>query len=293
VLLANSEEEEKQQGVGEAFLQGLSDLGYVVGKTVLVEARFGADRDERAVLAKELIDAQVDVIATASRGFYAAARLTQTTPIVAAKAGDLVAQGFAESLAHPGKNVTGTVVFSYEVLAKRLEVLHRIVPGLRRAGLLLLEGFPTNPQILEALGAAAKAADLSLQPFVVGGQKSYETAFDAARDASIGGVAIGDPGQFYADAKIIAAAAIARGLPTAGPGKTARDGILVGYGVDAVAAWRHAAAFVDKILKGTKPGEIPIERASRFQIIVNLKTAAALKLDIPADVLAAADEVIE
>jgi putative ABC transport system substrate-binding protein len=295
LLLLNSEEEEKRQGVGEAFLRGLADQGYVVGKTVEVETRFGDGHMEKlSARAAELIDARVDVIVSAGEGVYAAARLTKSTPVVSVSvSGDLVALGFAGSLAHPGKLVTGMTSFGPEVVAKRLEALRQIVPGMRRVGVLLVKGRSTNNLSLAALDAAAPSARVVIRPLEVTGVEEYESSLDAALRDGVDGLVIDEAGIFYGDAKFIAALATARGLPTVGPGKTARDGMLVGFGVNIFAQFRRAAVFVDKIVKGAKPGDIPIERASRFQTIVNLKTAKALGLAIPPEVLARADEVIE
>jgi putative tryptophan/tyrosine transport system substrate-binding protein len=295
LLLLNTAEEEKRQGVDEAFRTGLTDVGYVVGETAQIETRFGEGHLDRLPgLVAELVAARVDVIVSAGEGFYAAARTTHTTPVVAATvSGDLVAQGFAESLAHPGGNVTGSFIFGPEVLAKRFEALRQIVPGLKRAGVFLLRGYPTNPLFLEGVATVAKVAGVELFPYEVYDVASYEAALDSARQSAVGGVVIAESAQFYGDGKIIAALAAARALPTVGPPRTARDGVLIGYGVDHLALVRRAAVFVDKILKGAKPGDIPIERASHFLTIVNLKTAASLGVEIPQTLLAAAAEVIE
>ena len=294
LLLVNSVEEEEKQGVAQGLVRGLAELGYVEGETIHIERRFAAGHLERLpALISELIDQRVTLIASAGEGVYAAARLTSAVPIVSCSAGDLVRLGFAESLAHPGKNVTGLLSIGVDIVAKRLELLKQVVPSVRRAGALLLRGYALNDQYLETLTLIARAANIEVKPFEVYDAVTYETAFSSARNASVDAFVITDAGQLYGDGKIIAALANARGLPTIGGPRMAQDGVLVGYGVDIVELFRRSAVFVDKILRGAKPGDIPLERATHFHTIVNMKTAAALRLEIPPTVLGSADEVIE
>jgi putative tryptophan/tyrosine transport system substrate-binding protein len=291
LLLTNSEADEEKRGIPAAFLVGLSRLGYVEGKTVVIEARFADGKPDRMpALAAELVASKVDVIVTPGQGVSAAHSVTTTVPIVAAAAGDLVADGLARSLTHPGGNVTGQSIFAPQMLAKRLERLKQTVPSLRRAGLLRRPGFVVS---LEAMAGLAKALDVELEPFDAADAAGYEAAFSSASAASIGGFVISDAGQFYGDAGIIASIANRHGMPTVGAPQLAARGILIGYGVDVPELFRHAATFVDKILKGANPGDIPIEQATKLVTIVNLKTARSLDLEVPPAILAAADEVIE
>jgi putative ABC transport system substrate-binding protein len=291
VLLPNTASQIKKFFGDDPF--GLRDLGYVEGKNVHIEDRFADGHQDRLPgLAAELVNLNVDVIVTAGEGVYAASRVTATVPIVMASAGDIVALGLAASLSHPGGNVTGSIIFGPEVMVKRLELLKEIVPSLRRAGVLLLRGMAANPTNLDAMGPTAKALNVELQPIEVAGASDYENALSAAVSASIGGLVLTDPGQFYGDAAIIASIVNKRGLPTVGAPTLAAIGVL-GYGVSLPELFRRAGAFVDKILKGAKAGDIPIERATHFHLVVNLKTAKALGLEVPPTLLAGADEVIE
>ena len=280
--------------VTDALRQALSDLGYQEGKTILIEARFiGGNPDLAPALARELVDLRVDVIVAAGEAVYAARRVTATVPIVMAGSGDIVAQGLAQSLAHPGGNITGTIAVPGEVMAKRLEMLKQIVPTLRRAGVLLRKGVAANSFLLERMASIAEAVNLELRPFEASDAASYEAAFLSAAAASVGGFAVIENGQFYQDSAIIASIAAKHRQPTIGASVMAANGMLAGYSADPIEMWRSAAKFVDKILKGAKAGDIPIEQATRFRTVINLKTAKTLGLGIPPAVLAAADEVIE
>jgi putative tryptophan/tyrosine transport system substrate-binding protein len=273
---------------------GFRDLGYIEGRNIRFEIRFAnGDADRLAALARELVDLKVDVIVTAGPGVYAAHSATTSIPIVMASGGDLIAQGLAVSLAHPGGNITGSAYFAPELLAKRLELLKEIVPPLTRAGVLMFQGLQSNRLSMDAMTPAARALNVELLPIEVVGPSGYEDAFAAASIASIGGLVITDPGQFLGNAALIVSLVNKRGLPAVAAPVFAAAGALVGYGVDFPELWRHAATFVDKILKGAKPGDIPIEQATRFTTVVNLKTAKALGIEIPALLLAQADEVIE
>ena len=186
--------------VTDALRQALSDLGYQEGKTILIEARFiDGNPDLAPALARELVDLRVDVIVAAGEAVYEARRVTATVPIVMAGSRDIVAQGFAHSLAHPGGNITGTIAVPGEVMAKRLEMLKQIVPTLRRAGVLLRKGVAANSYMLERMASIAEAVNLELRPFEASDAASYEAAFLSAAAASVGGFAVIENGQFYQD----------------------------------------------------------------------------------------------
>jgi putative ABC transport system substrate-binding protein len=274
------------------FLAGLHDLGYVEGKTIEIESRLtGGDPDEVDKAVADFVKANVDVIVASATGVYAARRATSTIPIVMATAGDVVAMGLAASLAHPGGNVTGSNFFLPELMAKRLELLKEVLPSMSSAGTLFRRGVASTPTILEAMRAAGKALGVDLSPIEVSGPEEFESAFAAWADKKIVGVVVLD--IFAGQSLAVAAIAAERHIASIGPVELAAAAGLIGYGVDFRAMYRRAAVFVDKILKGAKPGEIPIEQATKFEMIVNLKSAKALGIDVPMTLLAAADEVIE
>jgi putative ABC transport system substrate-binding protein len=278
----------------DPFRAGLRDLGYVEGRNVQIEFRYAdGDNDRLASLAAELAAQNVDVIVSYATGVGAARRATATIPIVMASFGDPVAAGFAASLAHPGGNVTGSIFFGTELMAKRLEILKEVKPSMTRAGVLLLRENPINGRILEAMSVTARSLRVELHPFEVRGPAEFESAFSAWADKKIQGLVVHDHAQFVANANAIAALAAKRRIPSIGPLELPASGGLIGYGVNFPDTWRRAAVFVDKILKGARPGDIPIERATRFLYVLNLKTAKALGLTIPPSVLVRADEVIE
>ena len=231
---------------------------------------------------------------TYASGITAARRATSTIPIVMATGSDIVAMGLAASLAHPGGNVTGSNFFLPELMAKRLQLLKEVLPSMSRAGVLFLRGAAATPNILEVMDAAAKALSLDLSPIEVSGPEEFESAFSSWAEQKVSAVVVLDIFTTLSPA-IAAIAALAAKYRFASIGRLelATAGGLIGYGVDFPPMYRRAAVFVDKILKGTEPGEIPIELATKFQTVVNLRTAKALGLEIPPTVLAGAEEVIE
>jgi len=292
LLFVNTAEQERAMFGDDPF--GFRDLGYIEGKTIAFERRFANGNSDRlAAQAQELVDLKVDVIVTGGPGVYAAHRATTTIPIVVGTIGDPVGQGFAASLAHPGGNVTGSAIVAPEVLAKRLELLKQIVPSLKRAGVLVVHDYPANPQFLDVMTPTARALNVELLLVEVRGPNGYQDAFSAGSTGSISGLVFTEPAQLLANAALIASLSITRGLPAVGAPSQATAGALLGYGASIKDLFHNAATFADKILKGAMPGDIPFERATKFETVVNLKTARALSLDIPTTVLAAADEVIE
>jgi putative ABC transport system substrate-binding protein len=288
------------EGHGRDFREALRDLGYIEGKNLRFEPRFAEGDDSRLpALARELVGLDVDVIVTYSSGVYAAQESTSTIPIVMATAGDLITPGLVSSLAHPGGNITGSTFFAPELLAKRLQMLKEIAPSLERACLLLLRStLPaerSRQHTVEVVQAAAEAVNVELFPIEASGPREFESAFATCAEERIGGLVASDVAQFTTLAAFgeIAALAVARRLPTLGSPGLAINGGLFGYGVEWKAMYRRAAYFVDKIIKGEKPGDIPIEQATKFETVVNLTTAKAIGVDIPPLLLAGADEVIE
>lgn len=274
----------------DAFALKLRDLGWVEGENLHVEQRFGENDESRLpALADELVALNPDVIATIGPAVIAVRRATFTLPIVAAAAGDLVAFGLAASLAHPGGNVTGEILFIAQYVAKRLEFLKGVAPALTRAGVLLYRGNAVNAEMMRAAAIAAETLRVELRPIELGQAAEFESALAAA---DIGGFVTSDHPLFAFNAAALAGIALKRGLPWIG-GVDEAAGALLSYGADFRAMIGHAGVFVDKILRGAKPGDIPIEQVTKFRTIANLRTAAALGLEIPPTLLAGADEVIE
>jgi putative tryptophan/tyrosine transport system substrate-binding protein len=276
----------------DEFLAGLRDLGWVEGANLHVEYRISdGDQSRLPGFAAELTALDVDVIVTSGAAIYAA-RATATIPIVVIAAPDLVAMGLAASLAHPGGNITGLTTFLPQLIGKQLEILHAVAPSLTRAGFVMYRGSPINAELLHAASVAAEALGVQLRPIEIGGVGEFESAFPPAAPETIGGFVTTNDPFFGFNAAAVAAIAEKRRLIWIAPGAAAQ-GALIGYGVDYAAMYRHAAVFIDKILKGAKPGDIPIERPTKFRTVVNLKTAKALGVEIPPLLLAGADEVIE
>jgi putative ABC transport system substrate-binding protein len=289
--LSPAAQSQREEG---AFLEGLRGFGYVDGRTIRIEYR-STEGDESRIpaLLQELIGLNVDVLVVHATGVVAALSASKVIPIVMAVGPDLVALGLVESLAHPGGNVTGSTFFLAELLAKRLELLKEIAPSMSRVGLLLIrrsDGANTN---IDAVRSTAKALNLDLHASEVGGPDDFAGAFVAWADAQVGGVVMGDHSLLTYNAGSIAALAAKQHIPSIGPLSLPEHGGLMGYGVDFLAIFRRAAYFVDQILKGGRPGDIPIEQPTKFELAVNLKTAKALGLGVPSTLLVRADDVIE
>ena len=278
----------------QAFRDGLRRLGYVEGTNVVIDFRFAEENTDRlTALAAELVRNQVDVIVTYATGVPVAQRTTATIPIVMATYGDAVSTGVVASLAQPGGNVTGSTFFNPELMVKRLELLKEMVPSMTKSGVLLIRGHELNGPILQAMAMTAEALSVTLQPFEIGGPGEFESAFTAWADKEVGAVVIQDHAFLTSNTKAIAALAAKQWLPSAGPLELPANGGLMAYGVNFLDQFRRAAVFVDKILKGAKPGDLPVEQPTKFELVINLKTAKALGLDVPAFLQQRADEVIE
>ena len=279
----------------DALRTGLRDLGYVEGKNIVIEYRW-ADGDYARLpgLAAELARLGVDVIVTHSTpGTLAAKRATTTIPIVMASIGDAIAVGAVASLARPGGNITGTTFFVPELSAKRLEIIHDAMPRARRVAVLINPDNVSIETILKVMQLTAKALKLELLQFPVRKPEEFDGAFAAmATKRTDAFVAIDDP-MTIANAKTLADLAARRRLPSIGFPGFADAGGMLGYGVSVSDMFRRAPYFVDKIFKGAKAGDVPVEQWSKFEIIVNFKTAKALGIKLPDLVLQRADRVIE
>src|SRR6266404_1086265 len=279
----------------EAFRAGLRDLGYQEGRDVVIEYRKASGNYDRLpALVAELINLNVDVIVTqGTPGVMAAKAATSTIPIVIATAGDAVASGLVASLARPGGNITGLTFFSPELNAKRLELLKEAVPDLTDVGVLLNPANQMNESVLPQVAQVTKSLKLELHQFGVREPVEFERAFAAMAARRVRALVVSDDGMLIGNAKAVAELALKYRLVSCGFLDFTAAGGLLAYGVNFSDMYRRAATFVDKILKGAKPADLPVEQATRFETILNLATAKALGLNVPSSLLLRADEVIE
>ena len=283
-------------GRANALVQGLRELGYVEGKTVAFEWKWGEDQAERLPqLAEELVGLDVDAIVTG--GTPAAKALknaTRTVPIVMAIIGDPVAAGLVHSLARPGGNATGFSILAPDLSGKRLQLLKEILPGLSSVAVLSNIANPQSQIELKETQAAAKMLNIDLHSIPISAEISLESAFETIKQASAQAVIVLTDAILYSQRNKIAALAGANRLPGMYFFREfVQAGGLMSYAPSDRDLFRRAATYVDKILKGANPVDLPIEQPTKFELVINLKTANALGLTVPATLLAIADEVIE
>jgi putative ABC transport system substrate-binding protein len=280
--------------IEDAFRQGLRDFGYVVGENLLVEYRHGATPAQLDGFAAELIALKVDVIvAASSQTTRAAFNQTRTIPIVTLGTNP-VALGFVANLAKPGGNVTGVSLLGPEVSGKRLQLLKQAIPGVSRVAVVWNPDDPAAHFSVEESQTAATALGLKLQVLEGRNANGVDDALRDAANAQAEAVVLLPAPLFDGFAKQIADLAMRRRLPTLYFDKEAvKDGMLMSYGADILAATRRQAYFVDRILKGSRPADLPVEQPAKFELAINQKTARALGLNLPESLLASADEVIE
>jgi putative ABC transport system substrate-binding protein len=280
-----------------ALRQGFSNLGYVEGKTLALENRFAAEQHERFnSFATELVELKVDVlVAVTGPGALAAQRATTTIPVVFILVPDPVKSRIVESIARPGGNITRLSQVGLDLMAKRLELLKETVVGLSRMTVLLN---PSNPdyarRYLEETLAAADPLKVTVRSVEARTPDDLEHAFSVIAQDRSGGVTVMNDPMFWNERRRIAELAMTRGLPVvAFSREMAEAGALLTYGADHPALFRRAASYVDKILKGAKPADLPVELPTKFELVINLKTPKALGLSIPPSIMVRADEVIE
>ena len=279
----------------EAFRQGMRELGYVEGKNIVIEWRSGDGKVERqSELAAEVVRLKVNVIVTSGPTMTRAAKqATATIPIVMAFDPDPVGNGFIAGLARPGGNITGLSALSPELSGKQLELLKEIVPRLSRVAVLGTSAEPGNAQTLREIELAAGAFGVKLQYLEIADPQDIEPAFQAANKERAGAMLVLQTPVFNPKRKQIAELALKNRLPAIYPqSQWVDDGGLMSYGVSFAALYHRAATYVDKILKGTKPADLPVEQPTKFEFIINLKAAKQIGLAIPPNVLARADRVI-
>jgi len=280
----------------EAFRQALRDLGYVPGRNLIIEERYSAGGSDRLrALIAELIRLPVEVILAGGPTVTRAAReRTKTIPIVMAQDSDPVASGFVDTLARPGGNVTGLSILSTELNGKRIQLLREVVPGLSRLLVLGSSNEPDHARALRETEQAASALGIQILYREVRGAGDIEEAFRVARGERAEAVLALLSAILGIQRAQVGALAMRSRLPGMWYNREAVEaGVLMAYGVNLTDLFRRAAKYVDKILKGAKPADLPVEQPTKFELVINLKTAKALGLTIPPSVLARADEVIE
>ena len=279
-----------------AFREGLYDLGHVEGKNIAIEYRYaGGKLDRLPALAAELVRLKVDVIVTSSApGAVAAKNATGTIPVVFVTAGDPVGMGLVTSMARPGGNITGLTTHAPELSGKRLELLKEVVPRITRVAVLWNPSNPGFSEMLKEMQAASQAHALQLQSLEVRSLEDFEAAFESiTRGDSHAIIVVSDP-FLNTHHRLILDLAVKHRLPAmyGGP-EVVEAGGLMSYGPGFSDQYRRAATYVDKILRGMKPADLPVERPMKFELVINLKTAKQIGLTIPESVLYRVDRVIK
>jgi putative tryptophan/tyrosine transport system substrate-binding protein len=279
----------------EAFRQGLRELGYAEGQNIAIESRSAEGKDERLpALAADLVRSKVDVIvATSGAATRAVQQTIRTIPIVMSQANDPVGSGLVANLARPGGNVTGLTIMSPDLVAKRLELLKELVPKVSRVGLLRNPDNPASAAMLQEAEAAARALGVRLQTLEARNPQEIEVAFAAMLKERAGALLMLTDAIFTTQRRQIAELAAKGRLPSLGPSQYPAAGGLMAYGPNIFDLERRAASFVDRILKGAKPGDLPVEQPTKFDLVINLRTAKAIGLSIPSSLSQRADQLID
>jgi putative ABC transport system substrate-binding protein len=279
----------------EHFRQGLRELGYIEGQNLAIEYRWGEGRSERlAALALELVQSKVDLMVTHGvLATLAARQASGTISIVCFACGDAVDVGLVSSLARPGGNITGQTTLAPEASGKRVELLREVVGALSTIGVLWNSSNPVSQPELSETESAIRAFGLKVQSVSVRNPQELESALTSVKGRAEALIVLSDA-MFFGNRKQIAELAVGNNLPAISwSGEFARAGLLMSYGPDVYIMAHRAAAYVDKVLKGTRPSDLPIEQPTKFELMINVRTAKALGLEVPPTLLARADEVIE
>ncbi|MDA9405763.1 ABC transporter substrate-binding protein [Bradyrhizobium sp. CCBAU 45384] len=279
----------------EAFRAGLRDLGYVEGRNLRIDFQWAERVDQTFDLAKQLVDRKVDVIfAPASTQVGPARRATGTIPIVFAQHADPVGLGDVTSLSRPGGNITGMSMLLTEVSVKELEILKEILPGATRVGLLWNPTTPSHPTAVKAVDRAAQTLGVELVHASASSVSEVQDAFHTMAHNQCNGVLVLSSPLYTVQAELLAELQMKHQLPAIFANRAnVKAGGLVSYGADLDDLYRRAASYIDKIFKGATPAELPVEQASKYFMVLNLKTARALGVNVSPTLLARADEVIE
>jgi putative ABC transport system substrate-binding protein len=278
----------------ESFRQGLRDLGYVEGQNIAIEYRSGEGIPRLTELATELVELKVDLIVAQGQAAIAAKTAARAVPVVFGMSGDPVDAGLIDGLARPGGNMTGTTFLAFELVGKRLELLKEAVPKISRVAVMAYPGHPGEERELKETQLAAQALKTVLHYFSVTNPTDIDKAFGViAKEHTDAILAFPDP-ITMAHRTQIAEFAVRRRLPSVFGWKDyVEAGGLMSYGPILAESWRRVAVYVDKILRGTKPADLPVERPAKFEFVINLKTAKQIGLTIPQSVLFRADKVIK
>jgi len=280
-----------------AFRQGLEGLGYVEGQNIRLEFRSTEGRPERlSDVAAEIVRLKPDVIVSGGGGVAAKAamKLTRVIPIVVPATGDPVAEGLVQSLARPGGNVTGFSIISSEINAKRLQVLNELLPKARRVGFLADPGMERVDESVAGTQRAARAFGLQLEILTASGPEEFAAAFQAARKGGLDALVVSASSTYSAHRKRLVGLAAENRVVTIWEGRQfVLDGGLLSYGPDIADLYRSAARYVHRILNGANPADLPVEQATKLELVINMRTAKALGLKIPGPVLVRADQLIQ
>lgn len=279
----------------DAFGKGLRDLGYVEGQNIVIERRYAEGKIDRLPdLAAELVRLNVDVVVAVGLTTRYAAKSVKTIPVVMGYSGDPVDAGIIASLARPGGNVTGMTFFAAELAGKRVELLKEAIPGVSRLAVLANPGHAGEQRELRETQAAAASLGVKLQYLTVRASSDFNTAFEAMVRERAESVVTFPDATTMAHRKEIAEFSSKRRLPSIfGWAEFVEAGGLMSYGPNLLDPWRRIAVYLDKILKGVKPADLPVEQPTKFEFVINLKTAKQIGLTIPPNVLARADRVIK
>jgi len=290
---AGSREEESMNF--EAVIEGFAKLGYVEGRNIILEHRFPNEEPERfRTMAAELVALNVDVLMVTATGASYLRDATTKIPIVFVSVPDPVSMKLVQSLARPGGNMTGLSNFGEELAAKRLQLLKELVPGLSRVALLVNRDLLSKGFYIEGSRMAADKLGLAVQVFELTSMEDLEPTFDAMVQAGMQAVTLAQGGFAFSGRATVAKLALARRLALCAYSKTTFDaGALMAYGPNILDAFRRMAVYVDKILKGAQPSELPVEQPTSFELFINLRVAKTLGLDVPVHLQQIADEVIE
>lgn len=295
-LLGGSHSDPQRQRLLEAFRQGLRELGYVEGQNIAIESRWAEGKDDRfPALAAGLVSSKVDVIVAGSgAATQAAQQATRAIPIVMSTVADPLGSGLVASLARPGGNVTGMTVMSPDVAGKQLELLKEVVPRLSRVALLTNPDNPSSARFVREAEMAARALGVRLQSLEARNSQEIDGAFAAMTSERPGALLVLPDVIFLSQRRQLTELATKKRLPAVyGVREYAEAGGLMAYGANYIDLVRRAAIFVDKILKGARPGDLPVEQPTRFELVINLRAAKAIRLTIPPSLLQRADQIID